>query len=509
MGFSRLCAVLTAVSLFCCAVPSFASCKNETRQDESPGFVLRITKAATNFLNQEIIEVIQVVLKNTTFPSVQDNSPIPFIGTVYYSLADLRITDTAVAQSEIVLLEGYGLSFYGKDIEIVVQGKVSYEYRSWLTSYVSNRTILFTVYTKTSLNITSRISSPNGTFLIEPPSCHLHIDDLQLRLAKNENLGIQFLGDMLTIPIRQLLRIQVCSELRNVGKELSFRLQTTTDKLTLDDRNELDVSLLSCPLITKDYIETRHKGWMIHRGEVLGRNGSILWAPLDSVPTERMMGMRIAESVLESLAHAFFQENLLRNFTWDDVEEVFGSASDTTGFLEFCKKVLVRTGGKDSLEQTLLTVSSPRPPKLSCEPAGIHLSSTIKVDVTQDGGPVLFSIQLFIKTISFAHAIADGRRINGTVDTFRVKSVDTSILTPEELATFPKLLRNYVKTVAQEVVLERFEREVFDSINHNGMDGILLVDPVFNTQHGYLQLETNISLEDHFFATIIKQKIYG
>uniref|UniRef100_S4RH72 Lipid-binding serum glycoprotein N-terminal domain-containing protein n=1 Tax=Petromyzon marinus TaxID=7757 RepID=S4RH72_PETMA len=214
-------------------------------------------------VNQESIEVIQAVLKNTTFPSVQDNSPIPFIGTVYYSLTDLRITNTAVAKSEIVLLEGYGLSFHGKDIEIVVQGKVSYEYRSWLLSLRLSWQL--EIKSRSSKYIVPSLPSSNGTFLIEPPSCHLHIDDLQLRLAKNENLGIQFLGDMLTIPIRQLLRIQVCSELRNVGKELSFRLQEQTDKLTLDDKNALDVSLLSCPLITKDYIETRHKGISTYR----------------------------------------------------------------------------------------------------------------------------------------------------------------------------------------------------------------------------------------------------
>ncbi|GCB82719.1 hypothetical protein scyTo_0021702, partial [Scyliorhinus torazame] len=172
------------------------------------GIVCRLTKDAGLVLNQETSDVIQATFRHASFPNIEGEQSILFLGSVSYIFKNLQIDNMSVEKSDVNFSDEKGILIDIRNVAANFRGTMNYAYSSWLLNL--NHSLDFEIESQTDLNLALTLACDNGRIVVTVSDCLLNFDKLMLQIqSHNQTSWIQQLfTDFVSFTLRHTVKGQ-------------------------------------------------------------------------------------------------------------------------------------------------------------------------------------------------------------------------------------------------------------------------------------------------------------
>ncbi|XP_054632753.1 cholesteryl ester transfer protein isoform X2 [Dunckerocampus dactyliophorus] len=328
----------------------------------SSGAVCRLTYPAAVVLNEKTTKVMEAAFQHARYPSVKAEKSVLFLGTVSYGLDNLEIHNLTIGRSSFKLVAGEGISMEISNISAIFDGTIRYGYGSWLASV--NQSVDFEIESQIDLGIHPKLYCGQGKVAADTSSCYLNFDKLRLHLQgdKRPNWLKRLFTDFIMFTVKLVIKAQICKEINKVANILADFIQERAEEFLSDGDISVDIGVTTAPVITANYIESYHKGFMKYKNTTTLIHHSV-FNP-SQLTDHRMLYFWISDQVLRPMVTAAHQDGRFQlNIAGTDLTDLF-KTHFSSSVPDFVRKCLLETSSPQ------LHVRTSSPPHISTSTFG-------------------------------------------------------------------------------------------------------------------------------------------
>ncbi|XP_006897182.1 PREDICTED: cholesteryl ester transfer protein isoform X1 [Elephantulus edwardii] len=464
------------------------------------GIVCRITKPATLVLNQETTKVIQKAFQRTSYPDIQGEKAVMFLGQVKYGLHNIQISHLSIASSQVKLVEDKSIDISIQNVSTIFKGTLHYGYTGAWGLGIS-QSVDFEINTSIDLQINTELTCDSGRVQADTSDCYLSFHKLLLNLHGERDPGWikQLFTNFISLTLKLVLKRQVCQEINVIANIMADFVQMRAADFLSDKDIEVDISLTGSPVIKATYLESHHKGHVIYKN--VSEDSSLPTFSPSLLGDSRMLYFWFSEQVLDSLAKAAFQDGrLMLSLSGDEFKAMLESHGLSTN-----QDILQELFGGFPLNQAQVTVHCLKMPKLSCQSQGVVVSSSVMVTfvVSQPGGQPFVTYTFEEDIITTTQASYSKKKLFLNVLDFQIKPKVVSNLT-ESSESLQSFLRSMITTVGIPEVSSRMEVGLTAFMNTKNLDLFEIIDPEIITRDGYLLLQMDFGFPENLLVDFLQ-----
>ncbi|XP_006897183.1 PREDICTED: cholesteryl ester transfer protein isoform X2 [Elephantulus edwardii] len=404
------------------------------------GIVCRITKPATLVLNQETTKVIQKAFQRTSYPDIQGEKAVMFLGQVKYGLHNIQISHLSIASSQVKLVEDKSIDISIQNVSTIFKGTLHYGYTGAWGLGIS-QSVDFEINTSIDLQINTELTCDSGRVQADTSDCYLSFHKLLLNLHGERDPGWikQLFTNFISLTLKLVLKRQVCQEINVIANIMADFVQMRAADFLSDKDIEVDISLTGSPVIKATYLESHHKAMLESHG--LSTNQDIL-------------------------------------------QELFGGFPlNQAQVTVHCLKM-----PKLSCQSQGVVVSS---------------SVMVTFVVSQPGGQPFVTYTFEEDIITTTQASYSKKKLFLNVLDFQIKPKVVSNLT-ESSESLQSFLRSMITTVGIPEVSSRMEVGLTAFMNTKNLDLFEIIDPEIITRDGYLLLQMDFGFPENLLVDFLQ-----
>nr|XP_057942771.1 cholesteryl ester transfer protein [Doryrhamphus excisus] len=464
----------------------------------STGAVCRLTYPAAVVLNEKSSKVLEAAFRHARYPGMRAEKSVLFLGTVSYGLDNLEIHNLTIGRSSFELMAGEGIAMEISDVSAVFNGIIRYGYGSWLTSI--NQSIHFDMEAQIDLGIKPKLyCSRKGKVAADTSSCYLNFDTLRLHLQgdKQPNWLKKLFTDFMTLTVKLVIKAQICKEINKVANILADFIQERAEEFLSDGDISVDVGVTAAPVITHNYIESYHKGWMKYKNtSTLVQHSTFHPGQLTD---HRMLYFWISDQVLRSMVAAAHQDGRFQlDITGTDLTDLF-KTKFSSRVPEFMTKCLSEGSSPE------LHARTSSPPHISTSTSGTAVRAEVSVRL-RCGARDTLVFQTDIST-NITASYADKHLF--------LHSNPSQLLIPHaELHQNPlvdeaqlEFIKEAVMKVGIPKVLSVLERELTRLLDKQGANLFDISNPEVLPGHGFVLIQMDFGFPHHLLVDFLKRSL--
>lgn len=463
------------------------------------GAVCRLTYPAVVVLNEKTTKVIEAAFQHARYPSMKGEKSVRFMGSVKYALDNLEIHNLSIGRSDFELIPGEGISLDILNVSTVFKGTIKYGYGSWLVNV--EHSIDFEIESHIDLGIHPKLYCGEGKVAADTSDCYLNFHKLHLHLQgdKEPNWLKRIFTNFITFTVKMVIKGQICKEINKAANVLADFIQDTAEQFLSDGPIHVDIGVTAAPTITKNYIESYHKGLTNYNNTQAVINESVF---LPSQLTEnKMLYFWLSDQVLNPLLSAAhhdgrFQLNISGAELTDHFESSLSSAAP-----ESIRTCLSAVGSPE------LRVWSSSLPHLKTSTSGtsIWTEASGQLFCGSQSTPAL-SFQMGV-VITVTASYADKRLFlkghSPKVTVLSANLQNEQQLTEEQL----HFIRGAAEMIGIPKVLSVLETELTRVLDRQGTNLFDIYDPEVLPHDGFVVIQMDFGFPHHLLVEFLKRNL--
>lgn len=488
-----------ALLLFFGLVSVSCSCVRPPEAYKFAGAVCRLTYPAAAVLNEKTTKVIEAAFQHAKYPSIEGVKSMGFMGKVEYKFHNLEIHNLSIGKSEFELKENVGIGLIISNVSAVFKGTINYGYGSWLLSL--KQSVDFEIQSQIDLGINPKLYCGKGKVAADTSDCYLTFHKLKLLLQGDREPGWlkRMFTDIVTFTVKLVVKSQICKEINNVANILADFIQEQAEQFISDGDINVDISVISPPIIKSNYIESYHKGLVKYNDETSVLNTSV-FNP-SQLSENRMLYFWISDGLLDPLMSAAYHDGRFkRNISGTELTDLL----QTNMFLarpELLSKWL-------SSEGPVLKARSVSVPHLWTTTQGTFVRAVAGVELSlanQTEPTLYFETDL---TVVVRASYAEKKLIlMATAELINI----TKVSTPEGVTEVDESLRTYLQEAVKKMgvpkVISYLEPDLTALMDEQGLYLFDIINPEVLPQDGYVIVQLDFGFPHHLLVEFLKRTL--
>ncbi|KAM8945938.1 cholesteryl ester transfer protein [Pelodytes ibericus] len=499
IAFSWAC--LMCVCLMCVS----SACKFDPSSSLETGIVCRVTKPAALVLNEQTAQVIQAAFRHASFPDINGERAVRFLGKVTYGLTNIQISNMSIERSEVELRGDDAVNILIKNVSASFQGTLSYGYGAWFVNV--GQSIDFEIHSSTDLVVNTKLTCNNRRVAADTSDCYLTFHKLLLHLHGNKQPGWikQLFTDFISFTLKLVLKSQICKEINYVANLLADFIQYRAENFLSDGDIGVNIDLTELPVIKDNYMESHHKGLLRYKNLSVYYNSSTFSPSL--LTEDRMLYFWFSENVLSSLAlAAFLDERFVLLLRGPELQELI--RDDST---EAHQEILQEIFQEMSTIHFLTKVWSLAAPKIRITPKGTEVTSSVAVHLytSVDGNHTATHLYFEADVIATIQAsYADKKLMLHRVDSIvHIKNDISSLQTSLDKEDMRDFLHKMVSAFGIPAVIKRLEPALTSLMDSKGLDLFEIRNAEIIPHEGYLIVKLDFGFPHHLLVDFLKKSM--
>ncbi|XP_075045072.1 cholesteryl ester transfer protein [Mixophyes fleayi] len=483
-----------------CFLRISSACEFKPSSSQETGIVCRVTKPAALVLNEKTTEVIQAAFRHASFPDINGEKAVRFLGAVTYGLTNIQISNMSIENSEVELKEDDAVEIMIKNVSASFKGTLDYGYGTWFLKV--GQSVDFEIYSSTDLQVNTKLTCGKNRVAADTSDCYLTFHKLVLHLHGNKQPGWlkQLFTDFISFTLKLVLKSQICKEINYVANLLADFIQDRAENFLSDGDIGVNIDITSFPVIKDNYMESHHKGLLAYKNLTVHYNSSTFSPSL--LTDNRMLYFWFSEHVLDSLVLAYFlDERLVLTLTGAELTDILED-DNTESHQQIIKEIL----HKLPVNQTVAKVWSLAPPRIKINLNGTIVTSSVAVQINTSSSAELY---FEMETVTTIHAsYADKKLMLHPTDSIvHIKDFRSSLSVSLSEESVKQFLQRTVSEFGIPVVIKRLEPALTSLMNSKGLNLFEIINPEIIPHEGYLVVQLDFGFPHHLLVDFLKKTL--
>ncbi|RXM92268.1 Bactericidal permeability-increasing protein [Acipenser ruthenus] len=411
----------------------------------NPGITGRITQNGLEYGRQIGMAVLQQKLKSIKIPDMSGKEKVSPIGKVRYSLTEMQIESVSLPKSAVGLSPGTGVVLSIGNAYISIKGNWRVKYRRIVKDHGSFDLSVSGLTISAGIGVSR---DETGRPTVSSASCSTSIGGVRIKFHGGASWLYNLFSKFIEKALRKALSDKICPLVSDAIGGLNPHLKTLNVLAKVDRYAEVEYSLVSPPVITKNYIDLDLKGEFYNIGQ---HHEPPFTAPPFSLPEQAssMLYIGVSEFTLNSAGFVYYSAGVLNtNVTDDMIAQSYPNMS---------VKLIVQ-----ATQQPHATM---QPSNVTVEVMGSITAYVIKPDSTL--APLFI---LGMKASTSANLLISGKKLVGSVTlNGLVLSLQKSYVGPFQIQSLQTVLQLALKSAVlpkvNELLKEGFPLPTIDKMN--------------------------------------------
>ncbi|XP_006639508.2 bactericidal permeability-increasing protein [Lepisosteus oculatus] len=230
----------------------------------NPGITVRLTQKGLEYGRQIGIAVLQQKLKSVHIPDISGKESVSPVGSVEYSLSGMQVVSLGLPQSSLVLAPGSGLSLSIGNAYISIDGNWRVKYLKFIKDHGS---FDLSVSELTISAVMAVGSDETGRPTVSCTSCSASVGSAKIKFHGGASWLYNLFSSFIDKALRNALQDKLCPLVTDAIAGINPHLKTLNVLAKVDQYAEIEYSMVSSPVITKDYIDLNLKGEFYNIGK--------------------------------------------------------------------------------------------------------------------------------------------------------------------------------------------------------------------------------------------------
>ncbi|XP_053304874.1 cholesteryl ester transfer protein [Spea bombifrons] len=492
--------------IFCAALLRISSaCEFSPSSPLETAIVCRVTKPAALVLNEQTAQVIQAAFRHATYPDINGEKAVRFLGKVTYGLTNIQISNLSIESSHVELREDDAVNIMIRNVSASFKGTLSYGYGAWFVNV--GQTIDFELFSSTDLEVNTKLTCGGKRVAADTSDCYLTFHQLLLHLHGNKQPGWikQLFTDFISFTLKLVLKSQICKEINHVANLLADFIQDRAENFLNDGDIGVNIDITSFPVIKSNYMESHHKGLLLYKNLTVPYNGSKFSPSL--LTDHKMLYFWFSEDVLNALALASFLDHRLELLLpGAELQEIL-KVDDTESHQEIVQEILEELSTNDSHTK----IRSLAPPEIRINPKGTIVKSSVAVQLqsSSDGKPP--TNKLYFETdvtVTVQASYADKKLMLHLSDSVvHIRNTTSSLQTSSNKETMRHFLHKTVTLFGIPMIMKRLEPTLTSLMNSKGLALFDIIEPEIIPNEGYLTVQLDFGFPHHLLVDFLKKSL--
>ncbi|MGH0181571.1 UNVERIFIED_CONTAM: hypothetical protein FKN15_006988 [Acipenser sinensis] len=284
----------------------------------NPGITGRITQNGLEYGRQIGIAVLQQKLKSIKIPDMSGKEKVSPIGKVRYSLTEMQIVSVSLPKSAVGLSPGTGVVLSIGNAYISIKGNWRVKYLRIVKDHGSFDLSVRGLTISTGIGVSR---DETGRPTVSSASCSTSIGGVRIKFHGGASWLYNLFSKFIEKALRKALSDKICPLVSDAIGGLNPHLKTLNVLAKVDRYAEVEYSLVSPPVITKNYIDLDLKGEFYNIGQ---HREPPFTAPPFSLPEQAssMLYIGVSEFTLNSAGFVYYSAGVLNTNVTDDMDYV-------------------------------------------------------------------------------------------------------------------------------------------------------------------------------------------
>ncbi|KAK1156231.1 bactericidal permeability-increasing protein-like [Acipenser oxyrinchus oxyrinchus] len=451
----------------------------------NPGITGRITQNGLEYGKQIGMTVLQQKLKSIKIPDMSGKEKVSPIGKVRYSLTAMQVVSVSLPKSAVGLSPGTGVVLSIGNAYISIKG-------NWRVKYlriVKHHGSFDLSVSGLTISAGIRVSrDETGRPTVSSASCSTSIGGVRIKFHGGASWLYNLFSKFIEKALRKALSNKICPLVSDAIGGLNPHLKTLNVLAKVDRHAEVEYSLVSPPVITKNYIDLGLKGEFYN---IRQHREPPFSAPPFSLPEQasRMLYIGVSEFTLNSAGFVYYSAGVLNTSVTDDMipkSSPLRLNTQTFGvFIPQIEKSYPNMSMKLIVQATQQPHATMQPSNITVEVMGSIAAYVIKPDSTL--APLFV---LGMKASTSANLLISGKKLVGSVTlNGLVLSLQKSYVGPFQIQALQTVLQLALKFAVlpkvNELLKGGFPLPTIDKMN--------LVNPQIQILKDYVLIGTDVA----------------
>ncbi|XP_041081559.1 bactericidal permeability-increasing protein-like [Polyodon spathula] len=431
----------------------------------NPGITGRITQNGLEYGRQIGMAVLQQKLKSIKIPDMSGKEKVSPIGKVQYSLTQMQIVSVSLPQSAVGLSPGTGLVLSIGNAYISIKGNWHVKYLRVVKDHGSFDLSVSGLTISEGIGVSR---DETGRPTVSSASCSTSIGGVKIKFHGGASWLYNLFSKFIEKALRKELSDKICPLVSEAISGLNPHLKTLNVLAKVDRYTEVEYSLVSPPVITKNYIDLDLKGEFYSIGQ---HREPPFTAPPFSLPEQasRMLYIGVSEFTLNSAGFVYYSAGALHiNVTDDMIPKSSPLRLNTQTFGVFIPQI-AQSYPNMSMK---LIVQATKQPHVTMQPGNITIEvvGSISAYVIKPDSTLAPLFILDMEASASANLLISGKKLVGSVTLNGVVlSLQKSYVGPFQIRSLQTVLQLALKSAVlpkvNELLKEGFPLPTIDKMN--------------------------------------------
>jgi len=455
-----------------------------------PGLTVTLSSAGLNYVAKTAVSLVRAEWGKVPIPGSSGSVTYPILGTIDYSLRDIKLAPNPTLPDPTVTLVSPSLLF----VEITgsafaVSFDFDYKAHNW-SSVVGNGTINVAVTNFTLTTGLTMIADSHGRPSLNITYSNASATDVKIVISGNAS-WMQDWVNILKSTITSQLLTQVASMVKTYGDQVGNQLlEYFPSREPVFGLAQVDLSLVTNPMFAPvSGISVFCKGAVLALQNPVEPPFSP--SPMPYTVTQEMLQVFISDYVLNSAGFALFKAGLLAYNITDQMIPSYSPIRLNTSSWSF---ILPQLASKYPNTAMIATIQATQPPSAIISPKGISLAitSAIQFQVLPTGSMAtpVFTIGLNLTAAMMVHIV------NGSLLTANISNLVPSVaMLWSDVGTIPLSLLNQGIQALTSMLLPVVNDFLSRGFPLPAFPGLTLTNPTIGYGQDYFFLSSSFSFQ--------------
>ncbi|XP_029286986.1 bactericidal permeability-increasing protein-like [Cottoperca gobio] len=230
----------------------------------NPGVKVKLSSKGIEYGRQLGMALIQKKLKAIKIPDFSGKQKVKPIGSVRYSLTNLKIVDVGLPQSAVVLVPGTGVRLSIGNAFLRLHGNWRVKYLRRIKDSGSFDLNVKDLTITTSIDIKS---DETGRPTVNSVNCVAIVGSVSIKFHGGASWLYNLFTKFIDKALRKTLQNQICPLVANAVSDLNSQLKTLNVVAEVDQYAEIEYSMMSSPTVSNSSIDFSLKGEFYNKGK--------------------------------------------------------------------------------------------------------------------------------------------------------------------------------------------------------------------------------------------------
>ncbi|KAK6479472.1 bactericidal permeability-increasing protein-like [Huso huso] len=441
----------------------------------NPGITGRITQNGLEYGKQIGMAVLQQKLKSIKIPDMSGKEKVSPIGKVRYSLTEMQIVSVSLPKSAVGLSPGTGVVLSIGNAYISIKGNWRVKYLRIVKHHGSFDLSVSGLTISAGIGVSR---DETGRPTVSSASCSTSIGGVRIKFHGGASWLYNLFSKFIEKALRKALSDKICPLVSDAIGGLNPHLKTLNVLAKVDRYAEVEYSLVSPPVITKNYIDLDLKGEFYNIGQ---HHEPPFTAPPFSLPEQAssMLYIGVSEFTLNSAGFVYYSAGVLNTNVTDDMipkssplrlnTQTFGVFIPQASQLKFPFFFIAQSYPNMSVK---LIVQATQQPHATMQPSNVtvEVMGSIAAYVIKPDSTLAPLFVLGMKASTSANLLISGKKLVGSVTLNGVGlSLQKSYVGPFQIQSLQTVLQLALKSAVlpkvNELLKEGFPLPTIDKMN--------------------------------------------